>query len=93
MKGTAILKALALKMEREETSDRETKVLFAATLPLIKALAVEIGIPPSFDFDDDVDKAFLIMAVEQVCPEELTPEDREIVEMLKEVEKQRAEVK
>jgi hypothetical protein len=92
MNSSAVLKALALKMDQvdedSQIADKGTRILIAASLQLVGNLALELKLPV-FDLNDQVEKAFLIRAVGQVCPEELDDEDILAVKMLNEAENSR----
>lgn len=74
MEAKAILKALILKVERTDFDqpDVNTRILVAASLEILKELAVEMHCP-QFDMDSDRDKAFLLKALSRSLSMKLPP--------------------
>lgn len=85
MQAQSVLKALVLKSEQTdfEQPDDNAKVLVAASLEILKELAIEMNCP-KFDMESDRDKAFLLRSVSEVAPDELTEEDKNVVQILNE---------
>lgn len=85
MQSKAVLKALVLKSEQTdfEQPDDNARILVAASLEILKELATEMHCP-KFDMESDRDKAFLLRAVSEVTPDELTEEDKNVVQILNE---------
>lgn len=87
MKPYEILNVLAKRSEELAINDgdgfdAETRVLVAASVELLKMYKRDIG-APDFDFNSNIDKAFLVLAVHRLDPTiELDEEERQAVAVL-----------